>query len=140
MSHPLRAVVLACLLAWIGNEAHAAPPDLILHGGKVVTVDKAFTIGQAVAVADRRILAVGSDADVLAHKGERTALVTLAGRTVIPGLIDSHVHPGAAMTEFDHDLPEMESVEDVLDYVRKRAAALGEGKWIVVRQVFITRL
>jgi predicted amidohydrolase YtcJ len=44
------------------------------------------------------------------------------------------------MTEFDHDLPEMESVEDVLDYVRKRAAALGEGKWIVVRQVFITRL
>jgi predicted amidohydrolase YtcJ len=140
MSHPLRAVVLACLLAWIGNEAHAAPPDLILHGGKVVTVDKAFTIGQAVAVADGRILAVGSDADVLALKGERTALVNLAGRTVIPGLIDSHVHPGAAMTEFDHDLPEMESVEDVLDYVRKRAAALGEGKWIVVRQVFITRL
>ena len=44
------------------------------------------------------------------------------------------------MTEFDHDIPEMESVEDVLHYVSQRAKALGPGKWIQVRQVFITRL
>jgi predicted amidohydrolase YtcJ len=93
-----------------------------------------------VAVGEGRILAVGSDREILALKGERTAVVDLRGRPVIPGLIDSHVHPGAAMTEFDHDLPEMESVEDVLDYVRKRAAVVGEGRWVVVRQVFITRL
>ena len=44
------------------------------------------------------------------------------------------------MTEFDHPVPEMETIRDVLDYVRSRAEALGPGKWIVVRQVFITRL
>src|SRR5205085_8789455 len=65
----------------------------------------------------------------------------LGGKTVLPGLIDSHVHPGtAAMTEFDHPVPQMESMADVLDYVRARAKALGEGKWIEVQQVFITRL
>ena len=60
---------------------------------------------------------------------------------VLPGLIDSHMHPtGACMTEFDHPIPEMETIGDVLDYIQARAEALGEGKWIVVRQVFITRL
>ena len=44
------------------------------------------------------------------------------------------------MTEFDHPVPEMETIRDVLDYVRSRAEALGAGKWVVVRQVFITRL
>jgi predicted amidohydrolase YtcJ len=60
---------------------------------------------------------------------------------VLPGLIDSHTHPtGASMIEFDHPIPEMETIQDVLDYIRSRADALGAGKWVVVRQVFITRL
>src|SRR5204862_7411295 len=55
--------------------------------------------------------------------------------------IDSHTRPtGAAMHEFDHPVPDMETVRDVLDYVRARAAAQPEGTWIHVRQVFITRL
>jgi len=58
----------------------------------------------------------------------------------MPGLIDSHVHPRAAMFEFDHDVPAMESIADVLAYVKDRAAKLGEGKWVSVSQVFITRL
>lgn len=62
------------------------------------------------------------------------------GKMVLPGLIDSHVHPEAAMTEYDHPIPEMESINDVLEYVRSRAAALHEGEWVEVRQVFITRL
>lgn len=60
---------------------------------------------------------------------------------MLPGLIDSHTHPNsAAMHEFDHPIPDMESVADVLAYVRDRAKTLGPGKWIVLRQVFITRL
>jgi predicted amidohydrolase YtcJ len=56
-------------------------------------------------------------------------------------LIDSHTHPlGASMIEFDHPIPTMESIDDVLSYVRSRAAALQKGEWIVVQQVFITRL
>jgi hypothetical protein len=55
--------------------------------------------------------------------------------------MDSHTHPvSAAMTEFDHGIPDMESVADVLRYFRDRAAAVPEGEWIVLQQVFITRL
>ena len=60
---------------------------------------------------------------------------------VLPGLIDSHTHPtDACMTEFDHPIPEMETIADVLDYIHARAEALGPERWVVVRQVFITRL
>jgi predicted amidohydrolase YtcJ len=55
-------------------------------------------------------------------------------------LIDSHVHPEAAMTEFDHPIPRMESIADVLAYVKQRAQILKEGDWIELRQIFITRL
>src|SRR3954464_6141863 len=124
-------LALALLLTWLATAALAdqgSSPDLILHNGKIVTVDKAFTIAQAVAVREGKIIAVGSDAQVLALKSPQTKLTDLQGKTVIPGLIDSHVHPGAAMTEFDHAIPEMESVEDVLDYVAKRAKVLRPGK------------
>ena len=83
---------------------------------------------------------VGSDEEVGKLKGARTQVIDLAGRMVLPGLIDSHVHSTPQTTEFDHPIPDMESMADVLKYVAGRAAALGEGKWIEVRQVFITRL
>jgi predicted amidohydrolase YtcJ len=150
----MRKTVRKVWLAWVLSVASfsggcavemarppASPaPDLILHNGKIVSVDKAFSIAQAIAIRDGKIVAVGSDSDVLPSKGPKTNIIDLSGKMVIPGLIDSHVHPGAAMTEFDHAVPEMESIDDVLDYVRKRAAALGEGKWVEVSQVFITRL
>src|SRR5207245_1010935 len=115
--------------------------DLILHHGRVVTVDKDFAIKEAIAVKAGRILRVGTDGEVLKLKGPQTELVDLKGQMVLPGLMDSHVHPGtASMTEFDHPVPTMESIADVLDYIRQRAAAVGEGKWVNVSQVFITRL
>ena len=130
---------LAMLLTAATN-LHAAP-DLIVHNGKVVTADARFTVADAMAVEGGKVVAVGTSQQVLATKGDATELIDLGGKTVLPGLIDSHVHPtGAAMTEFDHPIPEMESVADVLRYVRERAAVLGEGKWVEVRQVFITRL
>jgi hypothetical protein len=130
------ALVLA-----LAAGAAAQPPDLILHSGKIVTVDKDFSIAQAIAIRGERILAVGTSAEILATKGDATRLVDLAGKMVLPGLIDSHTHPvGAAMHEFDHPIPDMESVEDVLKYIADRAAAVPEGEWIVVSQVFITRL
>jgi predicted amidohydrolase YtcJ len=115
--------------------------SLILHGGKVVTVDKAFTIAEAIALKGDRILAVGSNHEVLKLRGPATETIDLAGQMVLPGLMDSHVHPhSAALHEFDHAVPDMETVEDILAYVKSRAAALAPGEWITVRQVFITRL
>ncbi len=119
----------------------AEAPELILHHGKIVTVDASFRVVQAVAIKGERILAVGSDAEILRLKGAGTRTVDLGGKMVLPGLIDSHVHSvGASMYEFDHPIPDMESIEDVLNYVRSRAAALKPGDWITLSQVFITRL
>lgn len=121
--------------------AVAQDADLIFHHGQVITVDEKFTIAEAIAIKGDRILAVGADADVLRHNGKQTKVVDLEGKTVLPGLIDSHTHPsGAAMYEFDHAVPEMETIADVLAYVGVRAKALEPGKWISIRQVFITRL
>ena len=146
--HAIPGILIALLLCLLTAAGRAAPPaggdagpDLIVHGGKIVTADEAFSVAEAMAVKGGKITAVGKDADVLATKTDRTEVIDLAGRTVLPGLIDSHVHPSmAAMLEFDHPVPTMESVQDVLAYVRARAEALGEGKWVEVRQVFITRL
>lgn len=119
----------------------AAEADLILHRGKIATVDERFSLREALAVKDGKLLAVGTSAEVLKLKGPRTEVVDLQGRLVIPGLMDSHVHPtGAAMTEFDHPVPDMESIADVLAYLRGRAQVVPEGEWISLSQVFITRL
>ena len=138
-----RLLAAACVLATGFSTAFAAEPaaDWILHGGRVVTVDKDFRVAEALAVRNGRIVAVGSDRQVLALRGPHTRTVNLRGKMVLPGLIDSHVHPpGAALTEFDHPIPEMRSIADVLEYIRQRTQVVPKGKWIVVRQVFITRL
>jgi predicted amidohydrolase YtcJ len=118
-----------------------ADADLILHHGKIVTVDRDFSIHQALAVEGDRVTKVGSNEDVLGARGSKTVMIDLAGKMVLPGLIDSHTHPtDACMTEFDHPMPPMETTAEVLDYIRNRAETLGPERWVVVRQVFITRL
>ena len=135
---PRALPILALLCA---ATASAQQADLILHNGKIVTVDSQFRIAEAVAVTGDRVAAVGRNADVLKLAGPQTRKVDLRGKTVLPGLIDSHVHSVAAsMFEFDHTVPEMETIADVLKYFEARAKAGPEGKWIRLSQVFITRL
>ncbi|MBL8292166.1 MAG: amidohydrolase, partial [Bryobacterales bacterium] len=133
----IRLFVSGLLAAGLWAQA----PDLILHHGKVVTVDGQFRIVQALAVRGDRIVAVGSDREVLAKKGANTRVVDLQGKTVLPGLMDTHVHAASAsMYEFDHDIPTMETIADVLRYLKGRAAVTPKGQWIGLSQVFITRL
>jgi hypothetical protein len=123
------------------SSSAIAAPALILHHAKVITVDSKFHIAEAVAVnEDGTIAAVGDNDEVLALKAGDTQIIDLAGRTLMPGLMDSHVHPGAAMTEFDHEIPTMETIADVLAYITSRVKASKPGDLILVRQVFITRL
>ncbi len=136
----MRLVFLEILVMILTAAFLQAAPDLILHHGKVVTVNARFDLAEAVAIEKGRIVAVGDNASVLSLKGEKTELVDLQGKTLLPGLMDSHVHPSAAMVEFDHEIPSMEKVEDVLAYIRGRAAVTPPGEWISLRQVFITRL
>lgn len=133
----LAGVVLSGAVAF----AAEAPPDAVFHGGKVVTVDAAFSVREAFAVREGRIVAVGSNEEVRALAGPTTKVTDLGGKTVLPGLIDSHVHaPAASMFEFDHEIPDMETIQQVLDYIAGRAKVTPEGGWIQVQQVFITRL
>jgi len=123
------------------QPAATEPPDVIVHHGKIVTVDGQFRIAEAMALRGDRIQAVGESAAILKLAGPKTRTIDLAGRTVLPGLCDSHAHPQmASVYEFDHTIPNMETIEDVLSYVRARAEAIPPGRWIVIQQVFITRL
>src|SRR5689334_10959985 len=84
----------------------AADADLILHSGKIVTVDEGFSLRQAVAIKAGKITATGTDQAVMAERGPNTRLIDLRGRTVLPGLFDSHVHAlEAGLSEFRAPLP-----------------------------------
>ncbi|HON01146.1 MAG TPA: amidohydrolase [Acidobacteriota bacterium] len=121
--------------------AQEDPPDIIFHSGKIVTVDPAFSIAEAMAVRADRIVAVGGRTQVEQLAGTETRRIDLHGKVVLPGLIDSHLHaPAASVYEFDHEVPEMETIADVLNYVRSRGEQLEDGQWILVSQVFVTRL
>src|SRR5688572_14006811 len=131
----------AIILAAIVPVSLLGQPDLILHGGKIVTVDDKFSIAEAMSIRAGRIEQIGTRNDVLRLKAANTELIDLQGAMLLPGLIDSHTHPGgAAMTEFDHAIPDMETIPDVLNYFRERARIVPEGQWIDLQQVFITRL
>src|SRR5437870_5576236 len=119
----------------------AADADLILHNGKIVTVDPEFSIRQAVAIKDGKIAAIGTNQTILAERGAKTRAIDLHGRTVLPGLFDSHVHPlGAGLSEFRAPLPPLNSFAAVQSYIRQQAHKLPKGAWIVIPRTFPTRL
>ena len=114
---------------------------LILTGGKMITCDDDFSIAEAMAVRGKRILAVGRLGEVAAAAGSDARTIDLEGKTVLPGLIDSHMHPVMASDyEFDHTVPEFETIDDLLAFFRRRAAEVPAGDWIGVDYTFITRM
>jgi predicted amidohydrolase YtcJ len=118
-----------------------AQADLILHNGKVVTVDKAFTIRQAVAVQGNRIKAVGTDKEILALKGPKTQVIDLKGRTVLPGLIDAHVHAiDSGVSEMKEKLPIFDSIATIQKWVLEKAKVTPKGEWIIVPRTLPPRL
>lgn len=130
--------VINAVVAVVAQE----PPAAVFVGGKIVTVDAEFRVREAFAVRDGKIVATGTTREMraLAREGV-TAVHDLGGRMVLPGLIDSHVHaPAAAVFEFDHEIPSMETLRDVLDYIAARTRVVPAGGWISLQQVFITRL
>ena len=137
----MKSLLLTWLALHLGAILHAQPADLILRNGKVVLVDKTFRVVEAMAVHDGRVLAVGLSADIIKLGSQKTRVIDLQGKMVLPGLIDSHVHAtGASMTEAQHEIPPMENIADVQAYIGARAKVVPKGEWIRLSQVFITRL
>ncbi len=134
----MKSILLACFSL---PSCLAAAPDLIFHHGRIVTVDPGFRIVEAMAVENGRISALGASDEVLALRGESSRVIDLQGRMLLPGLMDSHCHPvSAAIHEFDHTVPEITDIPQLLDYIAARAKVVPEGGWIFIRQIFITRL
>jgi predicted amidohydrolase YtcJ len=107
--------------------------DMFLVDGNVVTVDARDSIVEAVAVKGGRIIATGATSDIMKLAGERTEVVNLGGKTVLPGLIDSHTHPSGAAVRFyeiNCRSPPVGSIREILDMVADKAGELGSGKWI----------
>ena len=96
-------------------SALATDADLILYSGKIVTADSSFSILEAIAIRGERIADIGRTADILKRdRGAHTLLIDLQGRTVLPGLIDSHVHAlSAGVSEYRAPLPELHSFAEI---------------------------
>ncbi|MFA5869860.1 MAG: amidohydrolase family protein, partial [Candidatus Bathyarchaeia archaeon] len=105
----------------------------MLINGKIVTVDAGDSIVEAVAVKDGKILSTGSNKDVKKLAGEKTEVIDLGGKTVLPGIIDSHTHPHNAALNFleiNCRAKEIRGIRDIQAAVAKKARELGPGKWI----------
>ncbi len=116
-------------------------PDTIYYNGKVVTLWDKVPAAEAVSIAGGRIQAVGSSADLLKSAGPGTRRIDLKGRTVLPGIVESHTHPvGAAMSEQEGPVPVMHSIAEVQDYIRREAQRLPPERLIFVPKVYPSRL
>lgn len=120
----------------------AADADVIFHNGKIVTADAKFSIAESIAIRDGKITAVGSSTQVLAsERGTKTRVIDLRGKTVLPGLIDAHVHAvGAALSEYRSALPPLQSIAGIQNYIREKAKTVPAGEWIVVPRTLPPRL
>ena len=110
-----------------------SPPDLILTGGRVYTVDPEQAWAEAIAVAGGRLVAVGDSDDLLPLAGPDTEIRDLAGAFVMPGLVDVHNHHFLAGKEelFELRVPIGAGLDGILEAVAAHAATLPDGAWIV---------
>ncbi len=107
-------------------------PDLVLYGGNVVTLDPALHTAEAVAIAGDRIAEVGAVRDIRRLAGADTRLVDLAGRTVVPGLVDAHAHMDREGLKLIYpSLAGARSIDDVLQRIEALVKAAAPGAWIV---------
>jgi hypothetical protein len=133
MHYRLAVRLLSALLvaAGVAPGAVAQTADLVLRGGNVITVDAGWRFAQAVAIKDGRFLAVGDNTAIAAYIGPGTQIVELAGKTAVPGLIDSHLHQlFAALNGPAVQLLGARSIADVQKAIAERVARTEPGKWV----------
>ncbi|HXH24886.1 MAG TPA: amidohydrolase family protein, partial [Vicinamibacterales bacterium] len=131
-SDPIRFSLVVVVAASIAVAAQQPPADLILTNGKIVTVDERFTIAQALAIRGDRIVAVGSNDRIAPLAGPSTRRIDLRGRTVIPGLIDNHLHLLRAGTTWRWEVrwDGIGSRREAIERLRARVRVAPAGEWI----------
>jgi predicted amidohydrolase YtcJ len=110
------------------------PADLILLHGRLATLDERRPLASAAAISNERFVAVGTDAEVMAYQGEKTRVIDVGGRTVIPGLNDSHMHPIRGGLNYNLELrwDGVPSLADALRMLREQAQRTPPPQWMLV--------
>ena len=126
------ALLALCLL--LPGLGAGQAPDRILYNGKVLTVDRDFSVASAIAIRGERILAVGETDEIRPLAGDDTDEIDLEGRTVIPGLIDNHIHYLRAtnFAAYETRIHGVTSRREVMARISSRAKELGPGRWIFI--------
>jgi len=127
-----RSAVLFAVFATCAAWAQSA--DTILTNGKILTVDAQSSTRQALAIRDGKILATGTTSDIQKLAGPQTRVIDVEGRTVIPGLIDSHMHAVRAALSFSTEVNWIgaRSIPEALSRITEAARTMKPGSWLIV--------
>ena len=145
MWRPARVVLSTLTLALVacaGPAGDSEGPDVIYHGGTILTANAELDVVEAVAVKDGRIMAVGPEAEVMARATGGTRRVDLEGGSLLPGFFDNHVHAGGRggslmewkggmISEVPEWLRDVTTNEELYEAIRARAAELPPGEWVM---------
>ena len=121
-------------VALLATPMWAQSADTILINGKILTVDNQFSIREALAIRGSRIAVLGSTAEIRKLAGPQTRVIDLQGRTVIPGLIDSHLHAIRAALSFSTEVNWIgaSSLTEALARIHDAAQTMKPGSWLIV--------
>ncbi len=131
-----KLTTLTCLILAACSSANKvespAPADLIVINAKVFTQAEGFR--EAFAVKDGKFLKVGTTSEIMAMKGENTRVIDASGKTIIPGLVDTHAHPIRAGLNYNLELrwDGVKSLKEGLQMIKEQAARTPEGQWVRV--------
>lgn len=139
MTNPIARVIgvsasaAALGLAMVG-PGRAQTADIILLHGRILTLDERSSVREAMAVSEGRIAALGRSTEIMELAGRKTRVVDLRGRTVIPGLIDSHIHAIRAALSYSVEVNWIgsSSLEEALGRTREAARTAKPGDWLIV--------
>jgi predicted amidohydrolase YtcJ len=138
----LTAAILLILALGHGSPAPqpSNPADLVLVNGNVITVDDRFSTAVAFAIRDGRFVAVGSNEEIRKLVGEKTRVIEGRGRTVVPGIIETHAHAlGVAEAEAAQPFRNLTTIKELQEWIRTETGRRPEGSWIWSPRVYPTR-
>lgn len=131
---PLRIALLLSLVFTWSALLWSQSADTVLLNGKILTVDPQFSVREALAIRQGKIAAVGSDAQIRKLEGPKSQVIDLQGRTLIPGLIDNHMHAVRAALTFSTEVNWIgaSSLADGLARIHDAAEKAKSGSWLIV--------